>query len=103
LVTFFFALESVLIEVIILLSNDFPVLRCPIHRGNNRILYSSGVNQTEVRSPSSLHRYAESIYHIGYASQDGTYCHMNYECCWNSWVFISIMGQQFPNSALKIW
>jgi hypothetical protein len=71
-----------LVEVITLLSNDFPVFSCPIHRGNNIISYSPGVNQTEARSLSSLHRYAKSIYHIGYASQDGA-CHMNGECCWN--------------------
>jgi hypothetical protein len=76
----FFVMESVPIEVVIVsLSINFPVLGCPIHGGNNGILYSPAVcetvYETEVQSLSGLHRYASntSNCHAGYVSQDGAY------------------------------
>jgi hypothetical protein len=70
-------LESVPVEVVIVsLSTDFPVLGCPIHGGNNRISYSAVVNQAEVQSLSSLHRYASYICHAEFVLQDDAYCLM---------------------------
>jgi hypothetical protein len=40
---------ALLVEVtIISFCNSFPVFGCPTHRGNNRIPYSSDLNQVEV-------------------------------------------------------
>jgi hypothetical protein len=50
---------------IVSLSNDFPMLSCPIHKGNNRILYSPVVKQAEVQSLSRLHRYARIAIILG--------------------------------------
>jgi hypothetical protein len=38
--------ESMLVEVAIVMTNDFPVLGCPIPRGNN-FLYAPVVNHAE--------------------------------------------------------
>jgi hypothetical protein len=42
------------------LNNDFPVLGCPIYRGNNKIKYRQVVTQAEMQSLSSLHRRAKN-------------------------------------------
>jgi hypothetical protein len=71
-----FSLESMLFEAIVAsMNNDFPVLGCPIHKGNGKISHSPVVYQGEVLSLSSLHRYDKYIYHAGYISQEGSYFH----------------------------
>jgi hypothetical protein len=53
-----------LVEVaIVCMTNDFPVLGCPTHRGRNRSSYSSVVYQADVILLASLHRYAKNVYH----------------------------------------
>lgn len=56
---------------------------CPIHRGNNTILYSSFVNQDEVQWLSSPHRYATNSYYVGYVSWEGAYFHDSF--MWMTW------------------
>jgi hypothetical protein len=48
-VIFFFTLESLFIEVsIVSLSNDILIICYPIHRENDRILYSPVIHQGEL-------------------------------------------------------
>jgi hypothetical protein len=93
---------------ILFLSNDFPMLSCPIHRGNNTILYSSVVNQDEVQWLSSPNRYATNGYYVGCVSW-GAYFHDSFMWMtwnWNWRVYISIMephSSQTDKWAPSMW
>jgi hypothetical protein len=54
---------------IVSLNNDFSMLSCPLHRGNNSL------NQGEVPSVLRLHIYGKESYHIGHVSQEDIFCH----------------------------
>jgi hypothetical protein len=65
-----------LVEVaIVSLSNDLPVLGCPIH-GSNIISCRPILNQAEARSLKMPTDNNKNINHVGSISQDGAYCHV---------------------------
>jgi hypothetical protein len=70
-------MESILVKTAtVSLRNYFSMLSYPIYKENNRISYGPDINQREMGSFSSLHRYAKNVYHIGYVLKQVALCHM---------------------------